>query len=131
MQGCLLRKIIYMKTEPVSHEGHLLLEYVKENGISKQELCDKLNISPAMLNYHCRKENFSGVFRGKLQDLGIVLNAEPKEDDAFNREFIRELQEEVRLLTQVINVQKQFINHLTTNCKHGHCLNFILEDRKS
>ncbi|MES2622721.1 MAG: hypothetical protein V4615_17865 [Bacteroidota bacterium] len=120
-----------MKAETLLHEGKLLQEYIKENAISKQELCYKLSISQAMFNYHCRKENFSGAFRSKLVDLGIVLHAEQKERDAFDKAYISELQEEVRLLTQMVAVQKQFIAHLTTNCKHGHCLNFILDSRKS
>lgn len=113
------------------HEGQLLMDYVREKGMTRNEISKKLNISVPMFAYHCRKQTLSGSFKAKLLGIGVPLfsNDAPPADSP--EEYIKELEEEVKLLTQVLAIQKQFISHVTQNCKHGHCLNYILDNRKS
>lgn len=120
-----------MKTEVTPHEGKLLMDYLLQNGISRTEFCEKLNISLPMLIYHGKKERLSVRIKEKLKAIGVDLSVESDLPVNSQQEYINELEEEVRLLTQIMLTQKQFINHLTVNCKHGHCLNYILDNRKS
>ena len=108
-------------------EGQLLSDYLLTNNISKSEICAKLKLSLPMLFYYCRKEELSGRFKSKLLAAGFTLFEEERLKANSDKEYIDELQEEIRLLTEVITIQKQFISHITTYCKHGTCLNFVLD----
>ena len=118
-----------MKTKKC--EGQLLSDYLITNNISKNEICSKLNISSAMLSYYCRKEELSGRFKGKLMAAGITVFEDEQLKVNSDKEYITELEEEIKLLTQVIAIQKQFISHITTYCKHGTCLNFVLDSKEN
>jgi hypothetical protein len=120
-----------MKTETTRHEGKLLMDYLTQNGITRIEFCEKLNITLPMLASYSKKEKFSIRLKDKLTAIGVNLSEEQPLPIGSQQQYISELEEEIRLLTQVMLTQKQFINHLTGNCKHGHCLNFILDNQKS
>ncbi len=113
--------------EPTKHEGKLLTEYFVVKGISKVEICNRLSISQHALTYHTNRTNLSNKFKARLLSGGISLFKNEKAEYQFLLEYNKELEEKINMLNDVINLQKQFITHVTKNCGKGNCLNFVLD----
>jgi hypothetical protein len=109
------------------HEGELLAEYIKLNNISRNEFCETIEISHQILAYHLKRPLLSNKFKQRLVEAGVDLFEDRVRLDTFLLDQNKELQERIEMLTRVIELQKQFITHVTAHCKNGVCLNFVLK----
>jgi hypothetical protein len=113
--------------EKEQKEGALLAEYLVSNHLSKQELCKRLGITRQILAYHLRRQFLSRKFKGMLSEAGIDIFENKQHYEQFLQDQNKQLKERISMLNGVIILQKQFIKHVTKKCKHGVCLNFILD----
>ncbi len=115
--------------QPEVHEGELLARYFNLKGIPRKEACTLLGINNRVFSYHCHRAKLSNSFISKLSASGVHLFDTEEVKSQFLAEQNKKLEDRIKMLDALVELQKEFITHVTRNCNRSNCLNFVFDKK--